>query len=374
MARDGNGNYSLPEAPFVFDTVIDEAAVNNNFADIGRALTQSLSRDGQTVSTGNLPMGGRRHTNVADASSRNEYSAVGQVQDGAFTWCGAAGGTANALTLLPSPPITAQVAGQRFLFVGAAANSDAATAAISGLPVRDIQIGGAALTGGEIQAGEIYEILDDGTQLQLSRFSPAAIGHALLQADTQAAAQTAIGVTDLTEADGLVPVGTVIGFAGQNFPSNWLFANGQNVLRAQWPQLFARFGTAWGAGDGSTTFGIIDLRGRVVAGRDMMDGSPSANRLTTVIPGANSLGATGGNQQHTLTIAQMPGHTHNVDVFPFNTSPPSPSNNPVTGQGTVASGSLRATSLTGGGGAHPNVQPTIVLNKLVFAGEEVPQP
>ena len=39
MSRDGNGNYSLPEAAFVYDTVIDETAVNSNFSDIASALT-----------------------------------------------------------------------------------------------------------------------------------------------------------------------------------------------------------------------------------------------------------------------------------------------------------------------------------------------
>lgn len=189
----------------------------------------------------------------------------------------------------------------------------------------------------------------------------------------------------LSEADGLVPVGTVIDFAGQNFSSNWLFANGQNVLRAQWPELFARFGTAWGAGDGSTTFGVIDLRGRIVAGRDQMDGSPNANRLSSVIPGSWALGATGGNQQHTLGTSQIPQHRHrvaNVDTVNANLLT---SNYMTVGRNTGGASSytlggsntepaLGLTSQAGSGLPHSNVQPTIVLNKLIFAGEEVPQP
>lgn len=174
MARDGNGNYNLPEAPFVFDTVIDEGAVNNNFADVGAALTQSLSKDGQTVPTGNLPMGARRHTGVGDATARNNYAAAGQVQDGAFVWCGTAGGTANALTLAPSPAITAYVEGQKFRFrAGAAANTDAVTIAISGLTAVAGQIDDAALTGGEIEPSKYYDALYDGTQIQLTRLSEA---------------------------------------------------------------------------------------------------------------------------------------------------------------------------------------------------------
>ena len=199
-------------------------------------------------------------------------------------------------------------------------------------------------------------------------------------------AQPLEAVEVLTEANGLVPVGTVIDFAGQNFPSNWLFANGQNVLRAQWPDLFARFGTAWGAGDGSTTFGVIDLRGRIVAGRDQMDGSPNANRLSNVIPGSWALGATGGNQHHVLSTSQMPRHRHriaNLDQVP--TSSELTSQNYLAYIG-ISSGSLAyqlsgsasepvlgLTSPAGNSLPHPNVQPTFILNKLIFAGREVPQ-
>lgn len=368
MARDGNGNYSLPEAPFVFDTVIDEAAVNNNFSDIGTALTQSLSRDGQTVPTGNLPMGGRRHTNVADASSRNEYAAVGQVQDGAFTWCGAAGGTADALTLLPSPPITTHVAGQRFWFVGAAANTDAVTVAISGLPVRDVQVGGSALSGGEILAGELYELFDDGTQLQLSRISPTQVAHGLLQAADAAAARAAIGAG--VPADP-IPVSAVMDFAGETLPANWLFCNGQNVSRTQWPDLFAVVGIAFSSGDGSTTFGVPDLRGRVVAGLDAMGGSASAARLSTIVSPSTTVGSTGGVQTVALSLSQIPSHAHTFGSGFFDTPPPSVSNNPPSGRETVALGGPANTSTVGGGGAHSNVQPTMVMNKIIFAGNEV---
>lgn len=371
MARDGNGNYSLPEAPFIFDTVIDEAAVNNNFSDIGGALTQSLSKDGQTIPTSNLPMGGRRHTNVADASSRNEYPAVGQVQDGAFTWCGAATGTANALMLLPSPPITAHVAGQRFWFVGAAENTDAVTVAISGLPVRDIQIGGAALTGGEILAGELYQLLDDGAQLQLSRISPTAVAHGLLQAADAAAARAAIGAAGDSVAS--VLAGTVIDYTGSTgVPDNYLFADGRNVLRAEWPELFAVYGTYWGAGDGSTTFGIPDLRGRVTAALDGF-GGPRANRLNTFLGSADSLGSAGGAEGIALAVSQLAPHTHGYAVTDGGgiTNPPEGIHWVRRKDATTTF--QDATTSTGQGEAHANVQPTMVVFKLIYAGQRVPQ-
>ena len=374
MPRNGSGGYSAPFPDFQAGNTILSDQVDANTADIAQAIQDSIARDGQTVYTGNQPMGGFRHTSVSDAAARNQYAAAGQVQDGAFTWCGTATGTANTLTLTPSPPITAHVAGQRFLFAAAAANTASVSARISGRPIRGVRLNDSALAGGEIRAGGLYELVDDGTFLQLSRLNPTTLGHELSQVVTQQAARTAIGASPvLTEANGLVPVGTVIDFAGVNFPSNWLFANGQNVLRNQWPFLFARYGTFWGAGDGSTTFGLPDLRGRVVAGRDAMDGSSSANRLSAVIPDSVSLGTTGGNQQHVLSTAQMPAHSHAMLTTRFGGASPSSSGLLQGRANSVANTSPVPTAVSGSGQAHPNVQPTIALNKLIYAGREVPQ-
>jgi microcystin-dependent protein len=111
-----------------------------------------------------------------------------------------------------------------------------------------------------------------------------------------------------------------------------------------------------GYGDGSTTFNVPDLRGRVAAGRDNMGGS-AANRLTTAgsgIAGVN-LGDAGGTQTHTLTTSEMPAHTHTAG-FGAGTS------SPAAGCGSV--GQID-TGSTGGGGAHQNTQPTLVTNKII---------
>jgi len=55
MARNGSGTYSLPEAAFVYDTVISETAVNINFSDIATALTGSMAKDGQTTASARIP-------------------------------------------------------------------------------------------------------------------------------------------------------------------------------------------------------------------------------------------------------------------------------------------------------------------------------
>lgn len=178
MARDGNGSYSLPEAAFVYDTVIDETAVNSNFSDIASALTASIAKDGQTVPSANLPMGTYKHTGVGNASARDQYAAMGQVQDGAGIWCSTAGGTADAITLTPSPAITAYAAGQKFEFkAGAASNTGAVTFAISGLSTIAGQVNGAACVAGDIAANQWYRItLSDASTAQIERIGVVSAG------------------------------------------------------------------------------------------------------------------------------------------------------------------------------------------------------
>lgn len=94
-----------------------------------------------------------------------------QVQDGSLVWCGTAGGTANALTLVLSPAVAAYVAGQRFLFIAAAANTGAVTVAVSGLSAKAVQNAGAALVSGNIVAGRAYSIVYTGSAFQIAAHS-----------------------------------------------------------------------------------------------------------------------------------------------------------------------------------------------------------
>ncbi|MBL8832492.1 MAG: tail fiber protein [Rhodospirillales bacterium] len=158
-----------------------------------------------------------------------------------------------------------------------------------------------------------------------------------------------------------VPAGTVVPFAGSAEPEGWLFAAGQAVGRTAHPALFAAIGTTYGAGDGSTTFNLPDLRGRTAAGRDNMNGPP-ANRLTSGGAGiaGTTLGAAGGAQAHALTEAQMPAHSHSQSGLVGGVNNSLPSNYP---DGPYSIGG--STGAAGGGQPHPNVQPTLVLNFIV---------
>lgn len=105
----------------------------------------------------------------------------------------------------------------------------------------------------------------------------------------------------------LSPIGMITAYAGSTAPTNWQLCYGQAISRTTYSSLFAVLGTTYGAGDGSTTFNLPDLRGRTVAGVDNMGGT-DAGRLST----ANTLGTTTGTETVTLTSAQsgVPAHAH----------------------------------------------------------------
>jgi microcystin-dependent protein len=197
---------------------------------------------------------------------------------------------------------------------------------------------------------------------------------------------------------GAVPVGSVTAYAGSTAPSGWLLCFGQAVDRTAYAQLFGVISTTYGTGDGSSTFNLPDLRGRVPAGKDDMGGS-AASRLTstTITSGAATLGNSGGAQTHTMTTSEMPSHTHTQNAHthtqdahshgpgnethfvtvstqtvggiagsgvyqaPYNKASTT-ANTTATNQNTTATNQN-----TGGGGAHNNVQPTLILNYIIKA-------
>lgn len=96
----------------------------------------------------------------------------------------------------------------------------------------------------------------------------------------------------------LVPTGAILASGLTAAPSGWLLCQGAAVSRTEYKTLFEAIGTAYGAGDGSTTFNVPNLQGRVPVGSGGLAASPSA------------LGNVGGEEYHQLTINELPAHTH----------------------------------------------------------------
>ena len=103
-----------------------------------------------------------------------------------------------------------------------------------------------------------------------------------------------------TGGGALVPIGTVLEFAGSTAPLNYLMCNGQAVSRTTYSELFSVIGTTYGSGDGSTTFNVPDRRGKVGVGY--------GNGLA-IYSYANQLGHTDGSKD-----AVVVSHNHVVNT------------------------------------------------------------
>lgn len=145
-------------------------------------------------------------------------------------------------------------------------------------------------------------------------------------------------------------------------PRGWAFCEGQILPISQNTALFSLLGTTYG-GDGQVTFALPDLRGRVPISAGQGPG------LADYI-----LGQTGGEETTTLTIAQMPAHSHAALADPDVGSSDSPGGNtparnaagvPQYGSATSASLAAGAIGVTGGSQPHNNLQPYLTLHWII---------
>lgn len=137
-------------------------------------------------------------------------------------------------------------------------------------------------------------------------------------------------------------------------PPGWLLCYGQEISRVDYIRLFTLIGTTFGVGNGTTTFNLPDLRGRLPLGKDNM-GGVSANRVTNAQ--ADIIGGSEGAENHTLTIAEMPAHYHKIEIGSADGS-----DNARTGQTKIRDDN---TTSAGSGNAHNNVQPYLTTNYII---------
>jgi microcystin-dependent protein len=182
-------------------------------------------------------------------------------------------------------------------------------------------------------------------------------------------------VSDLVKA--ITPVGTINLWTAESPPTNWLVCDGSAVSRETYSALFALVGTAFGIGDGSTTFNLPDLSNRVPVGIGLSSSF-------------DELGKKGGAETHTLTEGEMPNHRHTGTTStngnhrhtgPFATSQiVKRIESPYDGFHGFSDGATTRwsdyagdhnhsfnTSYVGGGGSHNNLQPYQVVNFIVKA-------
>ena len=173
------------------------------------------------------------------------------------------------------------------------------------------------------------------------------------------------------------PIGEVTIWATSSAPTGWLICDGSAVSRSTYSALFAVLGTTFGSGDGSTTFNLPNLKGRVVVGRDTTDTD------------FDVIGETRGSKTHTLTVSEIPVHSHaitiNANTTDFVYDPGGYTSGYISGRDANNDGIIDGTSNTfgmalakvtdhthiataadaGSGSAHNNIQPSIVLNYII---------
>lgn len=118
----------------------------------------------------------------------------------------------------------------------------------------------------------------------------------------------------ITQGGGSIfPPGIIWEYGGSSAPTGWLLCDGSAVSRTTYANLFAVVGTAYGSGDGSTTFNLPDKRGKFSVGADGTYARGSTGGSTTT-SSAGSHNHTGSAGATTLTTSQIPSHTHTATV------------------------------------------------------------
>ena len=161
-------------------------------------------------------------------------------------------------------------------------------------------------------------------------------------------------------------IGEIKAYAGSTAPDGWLICDGSEISRATYAELFDVIGTTYGSGNGTTTFNIPDLAGKMPLGQSS----------------GHALGSSAGAETVTLTTSEMPSHTHVQNqhrhrAFKYTAGAIQTGTAAVRvwDEGNTQGNSVAYTNYetptnqnTGGGGAHNNMPPFLTINFLIFAG------
>jgi microcystin-dependent protein len=190
--------------------------------------------------------------------------------------------------------------------------------------------------------------------------------HGDITADT-----LSVGGVDFTN---ILPTGVILPYGGTSAPSGYLLCDGSAVSRSTYSNLFSTISTTYGSGNGSTTFNVPDMRGRVAVGKNTGTFTP--------------LGHTGGEETHTLSIGELASHnhtgttgsggshSHTYSAWRQSTYPGGGiigggslyGNPPISTGNTSTDGSHThsfTSDTTGSGTAHNNLQPYLVTNHII---------
>lgn len=152
-----------------------------------------------------------------------------------------------------------------------------------------------------------------------------------------------------------LPVGCIVPFGSDTVPENWLLCNGQAVSRTDYALLFSIIGTTYGVGDGSTTFNLPNLKGRVAVGKDSTQTE------------FDNLGETGGEKTHTMTEQELVPHNHAINGTAYALSGPGSQEFGSGGSGSLDLKTVLSIGNKGGGQPFNVLQPYQVTNYIIKA-------
>ncbi len=146
----------------------------------------------------------------------------------------------------------------------------------------------------------------------------------------------------------------IVGFSFA--PRGWAFCDGQILPINQNQSLYSLLGTTYG-GDGRSTFGLPDLRGRVPIHKGSSNGT------------SHTLGSKGGQESHNLLVTEMAQHTHTIQASSDDSDSQDPTNRVLANSGQVYRASSTVVDMVsgtmtnaGGGQDHENMQPFLALH------------
>lgn len=160
----------------------------------------------------------------------------------------------------------------------------------------------------------------------------------------------------------MLPIGATLQWFADVVPNNWLLCSGQAISRTDYAELFSVLGTKYGTGNGSTTFNLPDLQGRVAVGKNASDTDFS------------TLGKTGGEKKHKLTVTEIPSHQHYIgagstqnEATGYGLSRTDLFTNRVMVDKEIGVVGDSKTQAVGGSETHNNLQPYVTCNFIIKA-------